>query len=85
MENHSPLQTGPKLSDDRVEFYKGKMVDNGVPVRFMYKGQNLRTTTGELLQKGVNVIHQYVYWCFDKKTAQDIAGELGEGVKVSFS
>lgn len=63
---------GPKLNPKQVEEVKAEMVKNGVPVRFMYNGQNLDINTGELLSKGINVIHQVVYWNFTKETAKKI-------------
>jgi hypothetical protein len=75
-------EEAPKLSKEQIEKYKKKMVKNGTPARFLYNGQNLNIVTGETLKKGINVMHQLVYWNFDKATAKEIAKELG--VKVEF-
>lgn len=66
------------LTDEQVAEVKAEMVPNGVPVRFQIDGrtvQNLRTLL--LHDKGINVIHQTVYWCFTRDTARKIAGWIG--------
>jgi|APSaa5957512622_1039677.scaffolds.fasta_scaffold00991_4 hypothetical protein len=75
--------SGPKLDKDQLAEVKGEMISNGVPVRFMSGGASLDIVTGETVKKGVNVMHQIVYWNFSKATANKIAKWLG--VKTAFS
>jgi carbohydrate-binding DOMON domain-containing protein len=72
----------PKLTKEQVREVKAEMVRQGVPVRFMYNGQCLIITTGELMEKYINVIHQQFYWNFTKETSKKIAKWLG--VKAIF-
>ena len=66
-----------KLTEDQIEYFKKKMVPKGVPIRFLQNGQNLDVITGELMPKGINIMHQIVYWNFDKETGKEIANLLG--------
>jgi len=75
-------EEAPKLSKEQIDKYVKRKVNNGVPARFLWKGQNLNISTGETLKKGTNVMHQIVYWDFDKATTKEIAKELG--VKVEY-
>ena len=73
-----------KLSSERLRYYRSKLTKtNSVPCRFLYNGQAMDISTGDLCSKGSNVIYHPVYWDFDKPTAKELATELG--VKVVFS
>ncbi len=77
---------GPALTHDKVLHYKALQVRTGAtPVRFHFHGQALSVETGQLQPKGINVIHQRVYWNFTKDVAKEIAKELGPDVKPVFS
>lgn len=69
----------PKLTKEQIKEIVQELVPNreAVPVRFLYKGQNLNIETGQLLPKGTNVLYQTVYWNFSKTTALKIAKWLG--------
>lgn len=73
----NPNTIGPKLPASRHAYYTSKLVKNGVPVRFLYKGQALNIVTGQLASKGSNVMYHPVYWSFDRATANELAKELG--------
>lgn len=73
----SDKTAGPKLTSDQIAEIKGEMVKSGVPVRFMKGGGSLNIETGHVSPRGVNVIHQIVYWNFTKETAKKIADWLG--------
>jgi hypothetical protein len=45
-------------------------------VRFQHHGQTLSIHSGHLQPRGINVIHQNVYWNFTKGTAKKIAAAL---------
>lgn len=67
----------PKLNQDQINEIKSELTNEGnVPVRFMYRGQSLQITTGELCPKGINIMNQIVYWNFTKETAKKIANWL---------
>jgi len=70
------MPQGPFLSEERIEHYRNQLVKDGIPVRFLYKGQSLYITTGDLCSKGCNVMYQKVYWSFTRETALTIATEL---------
>lgn len=74
---------GPKLSKEQIAEVKDEMTLTGDPVRFLHNGQCLNIVTGELMKKGINIMHQIVYWNFDKETSRKIASWLG--VKAVFS
>jgi len=62
-----------KLTDEQKAELKTEMVSTGTPVRFLRNGQAVNICTGDLSPKGINVMHQPVYWCFPKATAKKIA------------
>jgi len=72
-----------KLTKDQEDEVRGEMVKNGTPVRFMSRGGSLNILTGDVTRKGANVMHQTVYWNFNKATAKKIAKWLG--ARVAFS
>lgn len=82
MSNQDITEVGPKLSDaftpEEIEAIKAEMVpyDQATVVRFLHNGQNLTIQTGRLMAKGINVIHQTVYWNFTRETAKRIAAAL---------
>jgi len=80
---------GPKLTPEQVAKYRDRMRPGKDPqvriCRFLYKGRGLDIQTGMLASKGSNVIYHRHYWHWDKETAQAIAKDLGEGVKVVWS
>lgn len=77
----------PKLTSEQIEEIKKEMVKwrycpeptsaDPCPVRFLIGGQCLNIETGNLQQKGINVIYQQVYWNFTKETSKKIAKWLG--------
>jgi hypothetical protein len=71
---------GPKVSDvfsaEEINSLKTCQTQNGVQARFFYKGRTLNISTGRLAPKGTCVIVQFVYWNFDRTTAQRIAQAL---------
>ena len=71
------------LTTAEIALFRSKLVKNGVPVRFQENGQTCNLETGEKQPKGINVIHQLVYWNFTKEDAKTIA-EL-TGTKPVFS
>lgn len=79
------VEEATKLTADQLKEIEGELLSNntGVPVRFMKGGRNLDIVTGNFQKKGVNVVHQLVYWNMTKETAKKIAGWLG--VKAVFS
>ena len=72
-----------KLSAEQIERYKKLQIPNGTPCRFMSSGRCLNIVTGELQPRGINVMHQRVYWNFSLETAKEIAATLG--CRVIFS
>ena len=68
-----------KLTEDQINEVSNEMVpeSEGMPVRFQKDGQTINIGTGERQPKGINVIHQHVYWRFTKATSRKIAGWLG--------
>ena len=80
---------GPKLSDvyssEQIEALRTEMVpfSQATPVRFQHHGQTLSIQSGHLQPRGINVIHQTVYWNFTKETAKKVAVALN--VKLVFS
>ena len=68
---------GPKLTPEQMEEAKKEMVPTGVPVRFQVGGRTLGIQDGHLQKKGINVIHQIVYWYFTRETSLKIAKWLG--------
>jgi len=77
------MKTLQNLTEERLNFYKSRLVKNGVPCRFLFQGQAVNLSTGHLCSKGSNVIYHPVYWNFDRLTAKMLATELG--LKVMFS
>jgi hypothetical protein len=77
----------PKLTEAQIAAIKSEMVKDGDPkgrpVRFQVNGQTLNISTGELQTKGINIIHQIVYWNFPEATSKKIATWLG--AKAVFS
>lgn len=74
---------GTKLTTEQKAEVKKEMVMQGVPVRFMHEGSCVIINTGHKMKKGINVMHQQVYWNFSKKTSLKIAKWLR--VKAVFS
>jgi hypothetical protein len=74
---------GPKLTDEQLAEVHRDFTGDCTPVRFLYEGRALRIESGDLSPKGINVIHQPVYWWFSKETSSKIAEWLG--VKAVFS
>jgi hypothetical protein len=75
-ENEEVLAAGdaaPQLTPEQFSEIKNEMVKDGHPVRFLYNGQALNITTGDLASKGSNVIYHPMYWNFSKATAKKIA------------
>lgn len=70
------------LTQEQKDELQEEMVKNGEPVRFLKDGCNLNLSTGQTMRKGVNVVHQIVYWNFTRETAKKIADWLG--VKAVF-
>lgn len=71
------------LNKQQIDHFTSKMINNGNPVRFQDNGQAVNVITGDKQPKGINIIHQHVYWNFDKKTAKEIAKITG--TKAIFS
>ena len=71
------IEGGGGLTRAQIEEVKAEQVSNGVPVRFMRGGEAINIVTGEGSGKGVNIMHQRVYWNFTKETSQKIARLLG--------
>jgi hypothetical protein len=66
------------MTPEQVQEVKNEMVPQGIPVRFQIDGATVANlTTGQMHRKGINVIHQTVYWSFTKETAKKIAGWIG--------
>jgi hypothetical protein len=66
------------MTPEQIAEVKQEMVKDGTPVRFQIDGRTVANlTTLDLHTKGINVIHQTVYWNFTKETAQKIAGWIG--------
>lgn len=65
------------LSKEQIAEVREEMVQGGIPVRFQIGGQTVNIITGEKQPKGINVIHQIVYWNFTQATAQKIARWIG--------
>lgn len=72
-----------KLTKEQLNEVKLEMVMVGPPVRFLHNGCCINIVSGDKMKKGVNVIHQHVYWNFKKETSLKIAKWLG--VKAVFS
>ena len=68
-----------KMTEEQIAEIKAEMVPSkdAAIVRFQVQGQTLNICSGELQPKGINVMHQQVYWNFTKETAKKIAGWLG--------
>jgi len=77
IENDRLTTFGGGLTRAQIEEVKAEQVSNGVPVRFMRGGEAINIVTGEGSGKGVNIMHQRVYWNFTKETSQKIARLLG--------
>lgn len=73
---------GPKLTAEQIAEVKKEMIKTGHPVRFLFNGQALDITTGDLASKGSNVMYHPVYWNFTKETSKKIAQWLN--VKPAF-
>jgi len=73
---------GPCLTKEQADEVRSEMIGNGVPVRFLYKGCNLSIQSGNTLRKGVNVMHQVVYWNFTNETIDKIEGYLGDDIRT---
>ena len=70
----------PTLTPEQVEYIRSKDIleEDTVPVRFQYQGYPIECLiTGKVGQLGTNVMHQQVFWGFDRKTAHEIATWLG--------
>lgn len=67
------------LTEAEIEEIQKEMVPftEGVPVRFLYRGQAVNIETGETTPRGTNVICHIVYWCFTRETALKIARLTG--------
>jgi hypothetical protein len=74
---------GPHLTEEQIVRYKSALVKGGVPVRFLHNGGALNIISGHVQPRGINVIHQCVYWNFTRETAQEIAKLLD--VRAVFS
>ena len=61
------------LNKQQIDHFVSKMTDKGIPVRFQANGQTVNVITGDKQPKGINIIHQQVYWNFDRETAKEIA------------
>ena len=61
------------LTQEQIDQIKPQLVRNGIPVRFQDAGQTCNIETGAKQRKGINVIHQLVYWNFTKEVAKQIA------------
>jgi hypothetical protein len=73
----------PKLTKAQIKEVKKEVMPFGKPVRFMHNGCSLNIVTGVTCKKGINVMHQIVYWNFSRETSNKIARWLG--VKAVFS
>ena len=83
-DKQASIKLGSKLSKEQIEEVRGEMKNSGgVPVRFMSGGESMDIITGKKTGKGVNVMHQLVYWNFPKETSKKIAKWLG--VRAEFS
>jgi hypothetical protein len=76
-----PGYEGPTITEGQREYVaweiKNQKRQEHMPVRFLYKGQNLNIVTGRLLPKGTPVIHQMVYWGIPASVARKIEKWLG--------
>ena len=75
--------TESKLSKEQLDDLRKETVKNGVPVRFLIGGDTLEILTGKKFKKGMNIMHQPVYWNFTRETSKKIAKMLG--AKAVFS
>ena len=73
------------LTQEQIDVIKPKLVrsSEATPVRFQENGQTCNIETGAKQPKGINVIHQLVYWNFTKEVAKEVA--LLTGTKPVFS
>lgn len=73
------------LTQEQIDVIKPKLVKSseGIPVRFQENGQTCNVETGKKQTKGINVIHQLVYWNFTKEVALEVAKLTG--TKAVFS
>jgi hypothetical protein len=76
---------GPKLSREQVQQFESRMVQHGTPARFLYRGHCLDIVTGDLQDKGINIIYQRHYWNFTSDTAREIEKALGNDVRAILS
>jgi hypothetical protein len=67
------------LTQEQIDKIKPRLVPfkDGVPVRFFFNGQTCNIETGAKQRKGINVIHQFIYWNFTKEVAKEIAEMTG--------
>lgn len=79
------------LTEEQVKYFLNKVSKDKSkckPVRFQLNGRTMNISTGELQERGINVIHQYFYWNFTNETANEIGRVLTENnrqtVKVVF-
>jgi hypothetical protein len=61
------------LTETQINEVKKELIQNGLPVRFLINGQCVNLETGEKQKKGINVMHQIIYWNFSKQTSLKIA------------
>lgn len=73
------------LTQEQIDTIKPKLVPSkeATPVRFQFNGQTCNIESGQMQRKGINVIHQLVYWNFTKEVAKEVAGMTG--TKAIFS
>ena len=71
------VRTMKPLTQAQIDAIKPRLVRDGIPVRFQEHGQTCNIETGQKQAKGINVIHQLVYWNFTKEVAREIAGLTG--------
>ncbi len=69
----------PRLTLEQVERFSALSVPDreATPCRFLIEGRSMNIVSGEVLGRGVHVIHQIVYWNFTRATAREIAALLG--------
>ena len=71
------------LTKKQIDEYSKRLVENGIPTRFMEGGQACNIITGDKSRKGTNVINQKAYWNLPKELALEIAEVTG--TKAVFS
>ena len=73
------------LTQEQIDKIKPKLVPSqqATPVRFQFSGQTCNIESGQMQRKGINVIHQLVYWNFTKEVAKEVAEMTG--TKAVFS